>query len=228
KRGKPFHICITDIMMPGISGYDLAKQIRGFDSSISTIPILALSSANESRPAVIKESGLNGFLPKPVRRKKLLKMIERILGENEKRESLENDTMVTRQLIEEEAKHAIHILLAEDNPINRKLTSFMLTKAGYRLSMVVNGQEAVDLFTSEPKRFDLILMDIQMPVKNGMEATRSIRQQGFTDIPIIAITAQSMKGDREKCIEAGMNDYISKPIKREIVFTILKKWVLSK
>ena len=90
-----------------------------------------------------------------------------------------------------------------------------------------NGREAVDLFTSEPDRFDLILMDIQMPRLNGIEATRLIRERGFRDVPIIAMTAQAMKGDREKCIKAGMNDYIAKPIKRETVFAIVKKWCFN-
>jgi ligand-binding sensor domain-containing protein/signal transduction histidine kinase/CheY-like chemotaxis protein len=151
---------------------------------------------------------------------------EKIL-EGENNEDQRN-VMVTRYSITEEAKHSMHILMAEDNPINRKLATMMLTKAGYRVSLAENGQEAVDMFTSDPDDFDLILMDIRMPRMNGLEATGFIREKGYKDIPIIAMTAQTMKGDREKCIEAGMNDYIAKPIKRETIFEIIKKWRLDR
>jgi CheY-like chemotaxis protein len=136
--------------------------------------------------------------------------------------------IITRHTIVEEAKHSIHILLAEDNLINQKLAHFMLSKAGYLLTIVKNGEEAVDTFTSEPGKFHMIFMDIQMPQMDGLDATRTIREKGFTDIPIIAMTAQTMKGDREKCLKAGMDDYIAKPIKREVVFSMVKKWCLDK
>ena len=85
------------------------------------------------------------------------------------------------------------------------------------VTVALDGEEAVDLFTSNPDRFDMILMDIQMPEIDGREATQIIRQQGFKDIPIIAMTAEAMKGDRERCLQAGMNDYIAKPIKRDVI-----------
>ncbi len=136
--------------------------------------------------------------------------------------------MATQHSILETVKHSTRILLAEDNPINRKLANRLLTKAGYDVVMVNNGQEAVTTYTAAPDKFDMIFMDVQMPVLDGKEATRIIRQQGFTEIPIIAMTAQAMKGDRESCLEAGMNDYISKPIKREKVLEMVKKWTFSK
>jgi CheY-like chemotaxis protein len=120
-------------------------------------------------------------------------------------------------------KHSSRILLAEDNLVNQKLATMMLSKAGYTVQVVSNGRLAVEAFTRNSDRYDLILMDIQMPEMDGFEATRQIREKGFTDIPIVAMTANAMKGDREKCLEAGMNDYISKPIKREIVFKILEE-----
>ena len=104
----------------------------------------------------------------------------------------------------------------------------MLTRAGYQLEIVQNGEEAVERFISAPEHFDLILMDVQMPVMDGKEATRTIREKGFKDIPIIAMTAQSMVGDREKCLDVGMNDYISKPIKREEVYHIVRRWAIDK
>jgi PAS domain S-box-containing protein len=129
---------------------------------------------------------------------------------------------------EKKPQQNLHILLAEDNLINQKLVRFMLIKAGYRVTIAENGEEALQLFTSTPDRFNLIFMDIQMPKMNGFEATCRIRQRGFKDIPIIAITAQSMKGDREKCVAAGMDDYIAKPIKQKMVLEMIKKWCPDK
>jgi CheY-like chemotaxis protein len=121
----------------------------------------------------------------------------------------------------------IHILLAEDNPINQKLARYLLIKAGYELTIVNNGLEAVNEIKNAEKKYDLILMDIQMPVMDGRAATRKIRENGFKSIPVIAMTAESLKGDREKCLEVGMNDYISKPIKGEKVFEVIKRWCLD-
>jgi CheY-like chemotaxis protein len=140
----------------------------------------------------------------------------------------------------EDVSPSVRILMVEDNALNRKLARFLLCKAGYRVAMVSNGKEAVEKFLSNPEAFDLILMDIQMPVMDGYEATRKIREieknrkKGIhhssfpthysSHIPIIAMTAASMKGDREKCFEAGMTDYISKPIKKEVLYSVIKKW----
>jgi CheY-like chemotaxis protein len=152
-------------------------------------------------------------------------MIKRLLNQNQTESTEpENKKLLTQHSIDDEAKHSIRILLAEDNPVNQKLARFMLTKGGYRLKVVDNGKEAVETYSQTPQNFDIILMDIQMPELDGRQATRAIRSMGFADVPIIAMTAESMKGDREKCIEAGMNDYISKPIKREAVFEMVKKW----
>ena len=125
-------------------------------------------------------------------------------------------------------KHSVCVLLVEDNPVNQKLAKLMLTKAGYQVEVANNGKEAVEKFTSSPEDFDLIFMDIQMPEMDGFEATEAIRSKGFDTIPIVAMTANAMKGDRKMCLEAGMDDYTTKPIKREIVFGILDKWVFSK
>jgi PAS domain S-box-containing protein len=128
----------------------------------------------------------------------------------------------------ETPRHSLpaHILVAEDNPVNRKLVNYMLSKAGYRLTLVEDGRQALDTYSAEPGHFDLIFMDIQMPRMTGLEATREIRKRETppAHIPIIAMTAQAMKGDREKCINAGMDDYIAKPIKQDVVLSVIKKW----
>jgi CheY-like chemotaxis protein len=104
----------------------------------------------------------------------------------------------------------------------------VLTKAGYQVEVANNGREAVDTYTRAPEAFDLIFMDVQMPQTDGMTATRTIRDKGFGRVPIVAMTAHAMKGDREKCLDAGMDDYIPKPVKRELLFEMLEKWVFKK
>ena len=227
KNREPFDIAIMDIRMPGLSGYDLAKGIRQMEEPMSSLPLLAFSSSTLDRSGTLKACGFNGFLPKPVARYKLLKMIGRLLGEQDVDEKeVQKEEIMTQHMLEEESKHSIHILLVEDNPINQKLAGFMLSKAGYRLTLASNGEEAVKIYTSQPDTFNLILMDIQMPVLDGLQATGKIRSSGFFNIPIIAMTAESMKGDMEKCKEAGMNDYISKPIRRDLLYKMVKKWCL--
>ncbi len=227
-QGDPFDLGIIDIQMPGISGYDVAKQIRRLDPPMCNLPLLAFSSSTLDRSAKFKKSGFNGFLPKPIQRRKLLTMMEYLLGNKENLEGqAHQEGMITQHSIIEKAKHSIRILLAEDNPINQKLADFILTKAGYQVKIVENGKEAVEVYSADPGKFDLIFMDLQMPEMGGKEATEILRQKGFKEIPIIAMTADSMIGDYEKCLEAGMNDYIPKPIKREIVFEKVKKWCLN-
>ncbi|MEA3360129.1 MAG: response regulator, partial [Thermodesulfobacteriota bacterium] len=267
---QTFDICILDIQMPYINGYDLAKSIR----KSSRIPLLAFSSSTERGAKRCMNAGFNGFLPKPIRRKKLLNMIQRLLGQ----EDIPKKEIVTQYSIREETKHSVNILLAEDNPVNQKLAKLMLTKAGYQVEVANNGKEALEMYRENPNTFDLIFMDIQMPEMDGMEATGEIRklenrneqraiplqsaglplrssQQRVTSneqqvtsneqqvtsneqpatsteqpaprIPIIAMTANAMEGDRERCIESGMDDYISKPIKREIVFEMIGRWVMG-
>ncbi len=135
---------------------------------------------------------------------------------------------MTQYSVKEDLKHSVHILLVEDNPVNQKLAKMMLTKAGYHVEVADNGVEAVDKYSASPDGFDLIFMDIQMPEMDGMEATRAIREKGFDSVPIVAMTANAMKGDREKYLEIGMDDYVPKPIKREVVFEVLEKWVMNK
>ncbi len=138
-------------------------------------------------------------------------------------ESAEKGESITPFSHREETEGCVSILLVEDNPINRKLAKMMLAKAGYRLETANNGKEAVARFLAEPGAFSMIFMDVNMPEMDGREATRIIREKGFK-VPIIAVTADAMETDREKCIRAGMNGYITKPIKRETVFKMVKEW----
>jgi signal transduction histidine kinase/ActR/RegA family two-component response regulator/uncharacterized membrane protein affecting hemolysin expression len=119
----------------------------------------------------------------------------------------------------------ISILVAEDNPVNQRLITMMLKKMGNRVEIANNGKEAVEKFTDAPEKFDLIFMDIQMPEMDGYEAAGMIRERGFNDVPVIALTANAMQGDKEKCLEAGMNDYLTKPVRKDAVIEIMKKWI---
>ncbi|MCP4716433.1 MAG: PAS domain S-box protein [Deltaproteobacteria bacterium] len=249
---KPsFDIGIFDIMMPEMDGYELAREVIA--QTGNTMPMLAFGSIMESQGAArhCTESGFRGFLPKPINRLKLFKMIERLLAEASNEglpAKAEEAKIITQYSIREEAKHSVSILLAEDNPVNQKLAVKLLTKAGYQVEVAGNGQEALTSYTNASDSYDMILMDVQMPKMDGLETTQRIRSlesearsqneninderrttnHGLRRIPIVAMTANAMKGDREKCIASGMDDYITKPIKREIVFKIISKWVIDR
>ncbi|MFC1591851.1 response regulator [Thermodesulfobacteriota bacterium] len=221
---EPFDIAVLDIILPGISGYEMAREIR--TTIASSMPLLAFSSSLEGSAKRCHEAGFNGFLPKPINRIRLLNMMSRLLGESAKVDNQsETEEIITQYSMREEEKHSVSILLAEDNPVNQKLATKLMTKAGYSVDCAGNGNEAVEKYSANPEKYDIIFMDVQMPQLNGLDATRILREKGFT-VPIVAITANALKGDREKCIAAGMNDYVSKPIKREFVFEILRKWVI--
>jgi signal transduction histidine kinase/DNA-binding response OmpR family regulator len=226
QAGLPYDVAILDLQMPLLSGFELATQIRAMGTPAAAIPLLAYTSSTERVAQRCKEVGFTAFLTKPARRNILLRTLSRILGAKEEIEDSQAEKkLVTQYSLREELKQSVRILLAEDNPVNQKLAMMMLSKAGYKVTVVANGRLAVETFVAAPDDFDTILMDIQMPEMDGYEATRQIRSRGYGDIPIIAMTANAMKGDKELCLEAGMNDYLSKPIKRELVFQILERWL---
>jgi CheY-like chemotaxis protein len=224
---RAFDVCLIDLNMPDLDGYKVAKKVL----RLKAPPVLiALSSSLERDAQECEMTGFNGFLAKPVRRTRLLQMMARLLGESSdgKEANAKKHKMHTQYSVREAMKHSVRILLAEDNQVNQKLAVMMLNKAGYTVEIAENGKCAVERYSQTPHDFDLIFMDVQMPEMDGKEATQTLRKKGFTDIPIVAMTAHAMKGDREMCIESGMNDYITKPIKREIVFGIIQKYVFNK
>ena len=228
--GSPYDLAIIDLRMPVMSGFELARQIRLLPAPSGRIPLLAYTSAIEKIASLCKETGFSAFLTKHARPALLYKTISRILAPDQQVGPLQDSPpeLVTQYSVREELKQSVRLLVAEDNPVNQKLAKIMLTKAGYQVTVVENGRLAVAAYTAAPDQFDTILMDIQMPEMDGYEATREIRRLGHTEVPIIAMTANAMKGDRELCLEAGMTDYISKPIKRELVFEVLDKWLYKK
>jgi two-component system sensor histidine kinase/response regulator len=254
KTGDPFDLCVIDSQMPRISGYDIARQIRNAAPPVAKTPLLAFSASVDRDARRCMEAGFDGFLPKPAQRHKILDRMEALLkGERNTGPMGKYETIVTQHPILEDAKRSVRILLAEDNPVNQKLAKTMLTKAGYQVEVVSNGEEAFKRYTAKTDHFDLIFMDLQMPGMDGLRATEAIRKHekeleascfhpgqnepggsesagrapGRRHIPIVAMTAHALKGDRERCLQVGMDDYISKPIRREKVFEIAAKWVLA-
>jgi len=242
----PYDVLISDIQMPTISGYEIARQIRNADQKISGLPLLALSSTTDRDRAQCLKAGFNAFLTKPIYRKKLFQMLEWLISGitiDTRKKDTTQPKIYTQYSIKEEIKQSIRILLAEDNLVNQKLATLILEKAGYQVEVADNGIQAVEKYTSHPDQYDLLFMDIQMPEMDGFMATAAIRKYESESlsnpnsqhaaeikprrIPIIALTAHALKGDREKCLASGMDGYISKPIKRESVFKIIEKFVFK-
>jgi two-component system sensor histidine kinase/response regulator len=247
---NPFECCMLCIKNPGLSGYELAKQIRGVESSIkelkflptnSKTQLIALSYLMDHDVRKCNDAGFDSFLSKPLRRDKLYQMLEKSIGMRDADCGLQGgkDHDIQNQIkcsssVRDGMTPCARILLAEDNPVNQKLAKIILNKAGYQVETAITGKEAVEKFTTSPADFDLIFMDMQMPEMDGAEATHRIRkweesvsfnpQSAIKRIPIIALTANAMKGDRKKCFECGMDDHITKPIKSELLFKVIEKW----
>jgi CheY-like chemotaxis protein len=227
KSSAPFDLFVLNLQMTGVEGYDMPKIIN--ELNIPKICLLAFSSNIVKDAKRCQEAGFNGYLPKPIKRNKFLKMIKHLLCDDDSSEEKTRENKIaTQHSITEDAKISVNILLAEDNPVNQKLTFTMLKKAGYNVEVANNGKEVVKKYSKEPEKFDLIFMDLQMPELDGLSASKEIRNMGFTSVPIVAMTANVMKSDRESCLEAGMNDFVDKPIKRYTVFEIIRKWVLDR
>ena len=212
-------LILLDAHMPEMDGFQLAAQLRDCPL-LSGVPRIMLSSGGLRGDAErCRELGISAYFSKPIAQQELLAGLHSVLGQAPGLSA--EPELITRHSLRERRDH-IHILLAEDNVFNRKLALGLLEKWGYRVSVAVNGLEAVKCVAEE--RFDIILMDWQMPIMGGLEATEQIRASGC-QTPIIAMTANAMEGDRERCIAAGMNDYIAKPIRADDLFSLLQQHV---
>lgn len=210
RRAEPYVLVLVDQYMAGMNGLALAKAIRQ-DHGLPA-PALVLLGSGEGQPhtaELCRELDIGALLLKPIKPSELLDAIVRILGSPE---APAVQPAAPRAPVPAATPH-LHILLAEDNAINQKLVVRMLEKLGHRISVVENGRAAVT--ATEHAHFDLVLMDVQMPELDGIDATRQIRQRETAThrhTPIIALTAHAMKGDRERCLQAGMDAYLSKPV----------------
>ena len=210
--GEPYRLVLTDMHMPKMDGFGLIERIRQ-NPKLSTAIIMMLTSAGHKGDALrCQKLGVAAYLLKPIRQSELREAIARVLGAGDQKGVI---PLITRYSLGDAADPTavLRVLLAEDNAVNQRLASRMLEKRGHRVTVVANGLEAVAALAN--RNFDLVLMDIQMPEMDGFEATAAIRQREKRDgthIPIIALTANAMKGDREKCLAEGMDGYLSKPI----------------
>jgi signal transduction histidine kinase/DNA-binding response OmpR family regulator len=223
EAGQPFRIAIIDHFMPGADGVDLCSMIRDDAALKDTKLVLSSSAGTINTDETAQKFGFDAALPKPVRPGALLRCLGKLFGAHVEEVCLVSQPQLTprRRICDQKP---LRILVAEDNPINQLLIVTILKTAGYHVDIVANGQEAVEAAHTLP--YDLIIMDAQMPEMGGIEATARIRQIGgnVAKIPIIAATAHALHGDRERFLEAGMNDYVSKPINRDQLLEKIYKW----
>lgn len=220
-------IAIIDAKMPGINGEELAKAIKSDDSLSAVKLIMMTSNAFKGDGSKFKKLGFGAYFTKPAKAVDLLKAISILLGH-------ENDVpnhfpLLTKHNTQNLHNTVIKVLLVEDNYINQQVALEMLKSAGYQVELAENGQQALETMQNSAGKFDLILMDCQMPIMDGYEASRKIRSAQNVNydpnIPIIALTANAMKGDQEKCLAAGMNSYLAKPIVAEQLKAEINKWL---
>jgi CheY-like chemotaxis protein len=222
---EPYALILTDMHMPMMDGFRLVERIRQ-RPELSTATIMMLTSAGHRGDAVrCQELGVVAYLLKPIRQSELREAIARALGAKEQQGAT---SLVTRFPLQgaRDPLGSLRVLVAEDNPVNQLLATRLLEKRGHRVVVAANGREA--LAALEDQSYDLVFMDVQMPEIDGIEATLAIREKEKTNgnhQAVIALTAHAMKGDQERCLRAGMDGYLSKPIRPQELDAILDKYV---
>ncbi len=226
EQGVAYDVVLLDWIMPGIDGIETARRIKSHTSH-AKIPAMLMVTANGREEAYVEAAnvGMDAFLLKPV----YASVIYDTLLENLGTGTISGTRKIkdTKQDIDLEKIQGARILLVDDNSINRQVATEFLEDVGITVKTAANGKECLAALSRE--QFDLVLMDIQMPDMDGLEATRRIRQESrYMDLPIIAMTAHAMSGDREKSIAAGMNEHITKPIDPDILYRALRQWIPAK
>jgi two-component system sensor histidine kinase/response regulator len=220
--GNPYSLIVSDAQMPEMDGFTLAEQIIAIREFRST-PIIMLTSAGQPGDAVrCREMGFAAYPCKPVSQSELLKVVSSALRKSTADRLPEVSAVSTPKIVRREGR-SLNVLLAEDHAVNQILATHLLEMRGFVVTVVGDGNAA--LAAIERQQFDVVLMDIQMPDKDGIEATAVIRPKEVATgahLPIIALTAHAMKGDRERCISAGMDAYISKPIRSKELFETIE------
>ncbi|HXI11100.1 MAG TPA: response regulator [Thermoanaerobaculia bacterium] len=224
--GKPFDLVILDMQMPDMDGLMVAHAIRK-DPFLSAARVVMLSSLGRPDSDALRESGIHSTLTKPVRQSQLFDALVSASSDLPTFHTTSDEEEEIASAPVETEPHQLRVLVAEDNVVNQKVALRQLQKLGFTAEAVSNGREAVEAVKS--LRYDLVLMDCQMPVMNGYEATGEIRRLEGAEsaIPVIAMTANALQGDQERCLNAGMNDYISKPVNVMRLEEIVRKWTSS-
>ena len=242
KQGTPFDLAILDMEMPEMDGFTLAKHIKSDSILQHTRLVLLTSLGRRGDATAAKQSGFSGYLTKPIRKRQLQNCLETVMGFPGSDTLTAPQPLVTSHFLKDlQRQQAIRILVVDDHQVNQQLAVLMVERLGFRADVAGNGHEGLEAYSQI--LYDLILMDCQMPEMDGYEATRKIREaekikgesqeKPATDalrltsahVPIIAVTANAMQGDREKCLQAGMDDYLSKPIRPEALSKILAQWL---
>ncbi|MBU2627920.1 MAG: response regulator, partial [Proteobacteria bacterium] len=228
KENQKINAILIDYQMPGMNGFELAGKIRKMPDFKNTPLIILTSMGMVGDGKQCRQIGVNGYLTKPVRQNDLKRFISLVLGQGTTACD-DQKKLVTRHTLAEVRRNNIKVLLVEDYVTNQKLATKQLENAGFHVTLAKDGKEAVEYFSHQS--FDIILMDIQMPNMDGYEATdriRRIEREGTKKkTPIIAMTAHAVKGYKELCLDAGMDDYITKPLKKEILLSCVSKWIQS-
>lgn len=225
----PYEIAILDMQMPEMDGETLGQKIKQDPDLKSTILVMMTSLGQRRDARQLEEIDFAAYLTKPVKQSQLYNCLATVTGMQKQVAKEQPVKIVTRHSLSEDQKRRVRILLAEDNIINQKVATSILGKLGYSADAVANGKEAISALAMIP--YDIVLMDCQMPEMDGYEATGEIRKPESKvldhKVPVIAMTANAMKGDREKCLKAGMDDYLSKPVKPQELSDMLEKWIVT-
>ncbi len=238
QRGAPCDLAILDLQMPAMDGFELARAIKADPLLAATRLVLLASLGRRGDAKRASEIGIAGYLTKPVSQSQLHACLEAVMARETQGEIRATSPTVAAPLItrhtlaEEAARSRGRILVADDNAINQKVAARMLEKLGYRADVAANGREAIQALAQLP--YDLVLMDCQMPEMDGFEAARLIRERERREatnaesptphVPIVAMTANAMQGDRERCLAAGMDDYVAKPVTSRNLTRVLQRW----
>jgi two-component system sensor histidine kinase/response regulator len=238
ERGEPYDLAILDMMMPGMNGLDLARTIKT-DPLLAPLRLVLLTSyGRPGHGEEARQAGIAAYLTKPTRQSQLFDCLATVMGmpgpppqpaAGSGSPQAVPASLVTRHtLAEATSRSRCRLLLAEDNLVNQKVAVRMLEKLGFRVDVAANGREVLEALSRAP--YAAVLMDCQMPEMDGYEACAEIRRRESQraparHTPILAMTANAMQGDRERCLGAGMDDYLSKPVKLEDLEAVLRRWV---
>jgi CheY-like chemotaxis protein/HPt (histidine-containing phosphotransfer) domain-containing protein len=225
EAGSPFDLAVLDLMMPGMTGFELARQIKA-DPDLGAIRLVLMPSfGKRGHASDARDAGIAAYLVKPVRQSELHDCLMTLVADGVGASAARGRLVTRHTLAETSRRPRQRILIAEDNLVNQKVLMAQVSKLGYKADLVNNGDEALAALARYP--YSLVLMDCHMPVMDGYAATREIRgrENELRRTPIVAITANALQGEREKCIDAGMDDYVTKPVKQDELARVIEHWL---